>query len=335
MTNIMPYIKSNVYDVLGKFYTQFIRYAGSDSKTGLVLTPTHITNLFCDLAEVTEKDIVYDPCCGTGGFLVAAMSRMLEKSGYDENKHENIKSKQLLGVEKRSDMFSHVCSNMMMRGDGKSHIYFGDCFSAAIKKVILEEKPTKAFLNPPYDVGSSGQLEFVETALEVLVPNGICIAICQMSVCTDTKKKTIEVRRRLLEKHTLQAVLSMPDDLFHPVGVVTSILVLKAHVPHPKGQKTFFGYFKDDGFIKAKNKGRLDINNNWIQIKKSWLNAYKNKESIAGLSVMHEVKAEDEWCAEAYMETDYSKITPNVFEQILREYAVFKVVGFGEKDEKN
>lgn len=63
--NIMPYINNNVYDVLGSFYTQFIRYAGSDSKTGLVLTPPHVTDLFCDLAEINENDIVFDPCCGT------------------------------------------------------------------------------------------------------------------------------------------------------------------------------------------------------------------------------------------------------------------------------
>lgn len=64
MESIMPYITNNIYDVLGKFYTQFIRYAGSDSKTGLVLTPAHITDLFCDLAEVNSNDIIFDPCCG-------------------------------------------------------------------------------------------------------------------------------------------------------------------------------------------------------------------------------------------------------------------------------
>ena len=49
--HVLPYVKDNAYDILGKFYTQFIRYAGSDSKTGLVLTPAHIAELFCDLAD--------------------------------------------------------------------------------------------------------------------------------------------------------------------------------------------------------------------------------------------------------------------------------------------
>lgn len=148
-THIMPYINDNVYDVLGKFYTQFIRYAGSDSKTGLVLTPPHITDFFCDLANITENDIVFDPCCGTGGFLVSAMKSMVEKSGSDLVKHKKIKTEQLIGIEKRADMFSHACSNMMMRGDGKSHIHFGDCFDETLISKVQAEKPNKAFLNPP------------------------------------------------------------------------------------------------------------------------------------------------------------------------------------------
>lgn len=119
------------------------------------------------------------------------MNKMLQKSGNDLNKHKNIKSQQLIGIEKRSDMFSHACSNMMMRGDGKSHIHFGDCFNNKLKESVEKEEPTKVFLNPPYDVGSAGQLEFIENAMETMIANGVCVAICQMSTCTETKKSTI------------------------------------------------------------------------------------------------------------------------------------------------
>jgi hypothetical protein len=115
------------FDVLGRFYTEFIRYSGSDARTGLVLTPPHITQLFCELADLTVRDIVLDPCCGTGGFLTAAMQYMWERAGNDETEKERIKSQQLIGIERRVDMFTHACSNMMMRGDGKSNIHRGDC----------------------------------------------------------------------------------------------------------------------------------------------------------------------------------------------------------------
>lgn len=131
--DILPHINESQFDVLGKFYTQFIRYAGSDKKTGLVLTPSHITDFFCDIAELSVDDIVFDPCCGTAGFLVSAMNYMLKKAENDTEKQRVIKSNQLIGIEKRADMFSHACSNMMMRGDGKSHIGPAGVF---------EQKPT-------------------------------------------------------------------------------------------------------------------------------------------------------------------------------------------------
>jgi len=322
--SVLPYVHNNWFDVLGKFYTQFIRYAGSDQKTGLVLTPTHITDLFCDLAYLTEHDIVFDPCCGTGGFLVSAMGYMLKQSGNDERSHRRIMRNQIIGVDIRADMFSHACSNMMMRGDGKSHIHYGDCFDGAMKASVRKAKPTRVFLNPPYDKSEDEQLGFIKNAMECVEPNGYCVAICQMSTAVSSKKATIAVRGRLLNEHTLEAVLSMPDDLFHPIGVVTCILVFKAHAPHPKNKETFFGYFKNDGFVKAKRKGRIDSKNVWNEIKQTWLDAYTNRKSLPGLSVMQKVKAKDEWCAEAYMETDYSTLSKKDFERTIKEYVAYK-----------
>lgn len=67
------FIKSSE-DYLGRFYGEFMSYSGGDGQTlGIVLTPKHIADLFCELIELSEDDIVLDPCCGTGGFLVAAL----------------------------------------------------------------------------------------------------------------------------------------------------------------------------------------------------------------------------------------------------------------------
>ena len=318
------------YDVLGKFYTEFIRYAGTDKKTGLVLTPHHITNFFCDLVNLNTHDVVFDSCCGTGGFLIAAMRKMLELAGNDEQRKKRVKEEQLIGIEKRPDMFTYACSNMMMRGDGKSHIYQGDSFSAREKNKIKSFKPTVAFLNPPYDVDADGQLGFIENALSCLQQGGRCVAIVQMSCATasdsDPKASSIiAVRKRLLSNHTLQGVFSMPNELFHPVAVVTCIMVFKAHEPHPETYKTFLGYFKDDGFEKIKNSGRMDTKRLWTDIKTKWLNKFLNRESEVGISVLKSVSANDEWCAEAYMETDYSTLSQKDFEKTIKEYIAFQV----------
>ena len=104
--------------------------------------------------------------------------------------------------------------------------------------------------------------------------------------------------------------MSMPDDLFYNTdnGVVTAIVVFRAHIPHPANRETYFGYWKDDGFEKRKHKGRIDAYEKWQSIKTEWLDSYVNRKDVPGLSVNKKVTSTDEWCAEAYMETDYSSL---------------------------
>ena len=63
-------------------------------------------------------------------------------------------------------------------------------------------------MNPPYDVGEDGQLNFIENALSCLEKGGRCVAIVQMSCAVSDKAATIEVREKLLRNHTLKAVFS-------------------------------------------------------------------------------------------------------------------------------
>ena len=333
MKNIIDYLYKNVYpltqmddsgfDVLGRFYTEFIRYAGSEQKQGLVLTPSHVTDLFCDLVDLNINDVAYDPCCGTAGFLIAGMKRLFKLAGNDKRKHLKIRSSQLVGVEIRPQMYTYACSNMMLRGDGRSNIYCGDCFQT--KGAIETHKPTVAFLNPPYDVGTAQQMEFIEHAIDVVKPQqGRVAAIVQMSCGIKDEKNLIEVKRRILEKAHLKAVLSMPDDLFYPVGVPTCVMVFDTSKENA-GLESWFGYFKDDGFEKRKNQGRIDARGKFATIKEKWLAGYKNLKEIPGLSVRQEVHADDEWCAEAYMETDYKTLCDDDFIRKMRDYAAFLV----------
>ena len=270
---------------------------------------------------------MYDPCCGTGGFIVAAIERLFKLAGNDQSKRKNIKRKQICGCELRSDMYTYACSNMRFRGDGKSNLYNGDCFN---HETIIREnhKPTVAFLNPPYGktVSPARQMEFVEHALRSLEPtaDGRVVAIVQMSCAIKDDKELKIVKERILKNHHLKAVLSMPDDLFYPVGVVTCIMVFEANKPN-SGRKSWFGYFKDDGFEKRKGLGRIDARNRYAAINRKWLSAYRNMDEVPGLSVRHEVTANDEWCAEAYMETDYSTLTDETFINTMRNYAAYRV----------
>ncbi|MCL2513649.1 MAG: restriction endonuclease subunit S, partial [Oscillospiraceae bacterium] len=260
-----------------------------------------------------------------GGFLIAAMKKMIALAGNDGKRKSDIRANQLLGVEIRPDMFTFACSNMMLRGDGKSNLDRADCFDIATIERIKKLKPTISFLNPPYDQGTDVQLEFIEKALEAVEgQNGVVSAIVQMSCAIKDEARTQIVKKRILEKHTLKAVISMPDDLFYPVGVVTCIMVFEANKPNAN-KKTWFGYLKNDGFVKRKRKGRIDYFSNWKDIKERFLKAYRNNDELIGLSVKKEVGHKDEWCAEPYMETDYSQLSADHFKDSVLKYIAYYV----------
>jgi hypothetical protein len=79
--------------------------------------------------------------------------------------------------------------------------------------------------------------------------------------------------------------------------------------------------------VKTKHKGRIDQNDTWPSIRDHWVEMYRNREVHVGESVMQTVTAADEWCAEAYMETDYSKLTQSDFELVVKNYAMFRLLG--------
>jgi len=315
--------KNAGYDILGQFYSEFIRYANGDRKLGLVLTPLHIRELFIDLASLQKDDVLYDNCCGTAGFMINGMKKLMELSGSDSKKIEHIQNKQILGIEDRPDMFTYACSNMMMRGDGKSNIFRGDSLSDTWKDTIKKHKPTVGFLNPPYSTNVP-ELEFVYSNLDCLQLNGRCIAIVPFNSILDDSGKNYEWKKKLLKKHTLVAAFSMPVDVFSPIGIVTAVVVFKAHRPHPDDYETYFGYWRDDGFVKRKKVGRIDKFGKWESIKENWLYNFKNKKEVDGQSLTKHVIADDEWCAEAYMETDYSNVSEDNFVNVIRDYASFQ-----------
>lgn len=131
-------------DVMGEFYTTFLRFTkGNAKEKGIVLTPKHVTELFCDIAEYyldtkfDEKTKIIDVCCGTGAFLITALNRIKENIG-TENQSEEVKrvkceyaqKNSLIGVERDASMYALAYANMRFHGDGKSNLF--NCSSLLI-----------------------------------------------------------------------------------------------------------------------------------------------------------------------------------------------------------
>ena len=310
------------FDVVGQFYGEFLKYTGGDGKgLGIVLTPRHITELFSLLANVTKDDVVVDTCTGTGGFLISAMMQMA-KSATTEEEIVSIKRDRLVGVEQQPTMYALAASNMYLRGDGKANLHQGSCFDESIFMGVKSHNATVGLINPPYDKSKAdlSELRFVERMLDSLQKGGRGIAVIPVSCVSSPSQE----KHDLMSKHTLEAVMSIPPETFYPVGVVTCVVVFTAGIPHAtSAKKSWFGYWREDGFVKVKNLGRVDRNGTWPQIRDRWVEMFRNKEVHPGESVMAKVGPDDEWLAEAYMETDYSTLGQADFEKVLMDYALF------------
>jgi len=137
-----------------------------------------------------------------------------------------------------------------------------------------------------------------------------------------------KLREKILKEHTLLAVMSMPTKLFKNsnVDATTCIMVFKAHTKHNDSSKiVFLSRWVDDGFVTIPHSGRFDKDGKWLSVKKEWLRqliglAKENKT----VYLKRELNIGDEWLAEAYVETDYSKLTEKDFENQLKKYALFQ-----------
>lgn len=349
-TNVVPYIndKSTAgQDLLNLFFTTFNKYVGKSDKNQ-AFTPDHICDFMCKAVGVNKNSRVLDPCCGSGAFLVRAMTDAMDDCETEEEREE-VKKGKIFGIEYEDGAFGLSSTNMLIHGDGNSNVIQASMFEKA--KWISDNKINVVLMNPPYNATKkccnpeytknwsanqkedpSKGLHFVEfVAKHVSKPCKIAVLL-PMQAAIGNSGATKEFKKKLLDNYTLDAVFSLPNEMFYPgASAVACCMIFDLSQKHERANKeTFFGYYKDDKFIKRKGLGRVERtdsegNSLWVKIEELWLNLYRNKKVVPGLSVMHKVTWEDEWLAEAYMETDYSTLTEQDFQQTINDYLSFLV----------
>jgi len=234
-------------DILGRFYEIFLKYGNGAKEIGIVLTPRHITKFAAESLRVNKNDKVFDPACGTGGFLVASYD--LVKKNTNENELDSFKQQGIYGIEQEPEVVALSLVNMIFRGDGKNNIVEGNCFTTSYFKDL---KVTKVLMNPPFALKKEDEKEykFIDFALDKLETGGLLFAIVPSPIMFRGKNYK-DWRVNLLRNHSVKAVIKLPEDLFYPVGVHTSALILKAHIPHKQDSKVLWGILKD-GYLKRK-----------------------------------------------------------------------------------
>lgn len=233
-------------DFLGQFYEAFLRYGASSNQLGIVFTPRHITRYCAELTNIGLGMSIYDPACGTGGFLVAAYDRMMREATTPQA--VGLVKNSLFGFDTNSTVWSLAVLNMMFRGDGKSHIDFDSCFVHAAE---VSHQFDRVLLNPPFSQEDEPESDFIDHALASLKPGGELAVVVPTGVLVD--REHLEWRRNLTTQHEVLGAISMPVELFYPTGSPTSLLVVKAHSPR-NDRGTFMAKIHNDGYEISKSK---------------------------------------------------------------------------------
>lgn len=318
---------SSSEDYLGRFYGEFMSYSGGDGQTlGIVLTPKHITELFCELLDLKPEDVVLDPCCGTAGFLIAAMHMML-KQAKDDAQKKHIRKEQLHGIELQPYMFTIATTNMILRGDGKSNLINENFLKQEPDKLQLKS-PTVGMMNPPYSHGSKKnpdlyEICFTEHLLDSLVEGGRCAVIVPQSSMTGKTKEEQEVKENILKHHTLEGVITLNKDTFYGVGVMPCIAIFTAGEPHPANKECKFINFENDGYKVAPHIGLIETESAKDK-KQHLLDVWFDRiEADTKFCVKTTIEAKDEWLHSFYYFNDEIP-TDADFDKTVGDYLSFE-----------
>ena len=353
--NILPFINdksTSGQDLLNLFFVTFNKYVGKSDKNQ-AFTPDHITDFMSKITGVNKHSVILDPCCGSGSFLVRAMTQALDDCATGAEQ-ENIKKHQIFGIEFDENIYGLATTNMLIHSDGNSNIRQGSCF--ALADWIKEAKPNIILMNPPYngqrihlpksyvDTWSKDKKEdpskglyfvkYIADTLNSINHHAKLAVLLPVACAIGTSGEIARLKEEILKENTLDAVFTLPNEIFYPgASAPACCMVFKIGTKHNdvSNPDTYFGYYKEDGFKKKKNLGRVEQidactgKSKWVEIEKQWIELYRNRQSVDGLSATHKVNGDDEWLCEAYMKTDYTKLTEEDFQQTINDYLAYLI----------
>lgn len=294
-------------DILGDAYMYLIKKFANDggAKGGEFYTPSEIKDVMAKLLKPQEGMSIYDPCAGSGGFLISAIEYIKE----NKQNHRNL---QLYGQEINLTTWAIAKLNMLLHDVSGATIWKGD--------TIREPKNTEGstlktfdmvLSNPPFSLknwgkeaaekndynrfnygvapASYGDLAFVQHMLSSLNSKGIMATVVPHGILFRGGAEG-KIRKGLLEDDLFEAVIGFPQNLFYGASIPASVIILNKHKSKNKKGKVLF-IEASQGFIKDGNKNKLrpeDI----AHIVKAYEN-FEDEEKFAKLATLEEIKKND------------------------------------------
>lgn len=230
-------------DTKGDVYEYLLSKIATAGQNGQFRTPRHIIKMMVDIMKPTPEDIICDPSAGSCGFLVAASEYIrthYEKELYKKEVREHFNNNMFIGTEFDATMIRIGAMNMILHGIENPQLVDVDALSEA--NTGFTEKCTMVLANPPFK-GSldfdavdpkilktvhtkKTELLFLALMLKGLRSGGRAAVIVPDGVLFGSSKAHVQIRKELIDRHKLQAVISMPSGVFKPyAGVSTAVLI--------------------------------------------------------------------------------------------------------------
>jgi type I restriction enzyme M protein len=234
------------FDVFGTAYEQLLQQFGQDKEFAEYFTPRHIVDRMIQIIDPEIGETIYDPACGTGGFIVRAFTYLLEKiernritADQKERLIRQLKEKHLFGVEHSPLVFKLALMNMILHKDGSSQLQNDDSLSNKAQD-IHKNKYDVILANPPFGPTKQERLAqfeyhiklyealFIQHMMNALRPGGRAAVVLKEGLLFDSKRMLRAICRKLVEQFEVLAFISLPNGVFNPYsGAKTSIVVFR------------------------------------------------------------------------------------------------------------
>ena len=266
----------NNKDIMGDVYESLLGKIASAGENGQFRTPRHIIKMIVALMKPGLNDRILDPAMGSAGFLVESAAYISENFKSELMRKENLeryKKTMFSGYDTDQSMLRIGAMNMMLHGVAEPHIQYQDSLSG---DNIERNLYSLIMANPPFtgsvfqeDISKDlialcntkkTELLFLTLFTKMLEVGGRCASIVPDGVLFGSSKAHKAIRKELIEKQRLEAVISMPSGVFKPYAGVSTAIVIFTKTDAGGTDKVWFYDMKADGFSLDDKRSPIEQN---------------------------------------------------------------------------
>ncbi|WP_027908931.1 N-6 DNA methylase [Pseudomonas sp. URMO17WK12:I4] len=272
----IDHIDDTHFFTLSQVYEDLLLKMGEkNSDGGQFFTPREVIRAMVHTVDPSLGQTIYDPCCGTGGFLAVAYEHIARKMGQApaSTDLEKLKHDTFFGREKENLVFPIALANLVLHGIDQPNLWHGNTLERRATYGALFTHAPKQFdlilSNPPFG-GKEGktaqnnfpfptsatQVLFVQDILAELAPTGTCAIVLDEGLLFRTNETSfVETKRKLTDECDLWAIVSLPGGVFSTAGagVKTNLLFFT------RGKKTERIWYYDLSWVKVGKKTPLTL----------------------------------------------------------------------------